>query len=51
LKGALVEQEMNLEEQCNRAMFSAFWTDAVNVTDRSALVKHLESGGLVATQS
>ena len=46
LKGVLVAQEMNHEAQYNRAMFSAFWTDAVNVTDRAALVKHLESAGL-----
>jgi 2-hydroxychromene-2-carboxylate isomerase len=46
LRGALVAQEMNLEDQYHRAMFSAFWTDAVNVTDRSALVHHLESVGL-----
>ncbi|MGH7780470.1 MAG: 2-hydroxychromene-2-carboxylate isomerase [Candidatus Binataceae bacterium] len=49
LKGALVAQEMNLEDQYNRAIFSAFWTDAVNVTDRSALVQHLESAGLDGT--
>ena len=46
LKGALVAKEKNLEDQYNRAMFSAFWTDAVNITDRSALVQHLESAGL-----
>jgi 2-hydroxychromene-2-carboxylate isomerase len=46
LKGALVAQEMNLEEQYNRAVFSAFWADAVNVTDRSALVQRLERAGL-----
>lgn len=46
LRGALVAQEMNLEEQYNRAVFSAFWADAVNVTDRGALVQHLESAGL-----
>lgn len=46
LKGALVAQEMNLENQYNRAMYSAFWIDAVNVTDRSAVLKHLESAGL-----
>lgn len=49
LKGALVAQELNLEDQYNRAMFSAFWSDAVNVTDRSALLKHLESAGLDGT--
>lgn len=46
LKGALVAQEMNLEEQYNRAVFSAFWIDAVNVADRNALVQHVESAGL-----
>jgi 2-hydroxychromene-2-carboxylate isomerase len=46
LRGALVAQEMNLEEQYNRAVFSAFWTDAVNVTDRGEVVRHLEAAGL-----
>ena len=46
LKGALVAQEMNLEDKYNRAAFSAFWTDAVNVTDRGELVRHLEAAGL-----
>src|SRR5215471_11822475 len=46
LRGALVAQEMNLEEQYNRAVFSAFWTDAVNVTDRSEIVRQLEAAGL-----
>ncbi len=46
LKGALVAQETNLEEQYNRAVFSAFWTDAVNVTDRGEVVRYLEAAGL-----
>jgi 2-hydroxychromene-2-carboxylate isomerase len=46
LRGALVAQEMNLEEQYNRAMLSAFWTDAVNVTDRGEVVRYLEAAGL-----
>ena len=46
LKGALVAQEMNLEDQYNRAVFSAFWTDAVNVTDRGEVVRYLEAAGL-----
>jgi 2-hydroxychromene-2-carboxylate isomerase len=46
LKGALVAQELNLEEQYNRAMFSAFWSDAVNVTDRGELLRYLEAAGL-----
>jgi 2-hydroxychromene-2-carboxylate isomerase len=46
LKGALVAREMNLEERYNGAMFSAFWTDAVNINDRSELVRHLEAAGL-----
>jgi hypothetical protein len=29
---ALVAQDMNLEDQYNRAVFSAFWSEAVNVT-------------------
>jgi 2-hydroxychromene-2-carboxylate isomerase len=27
-------------------VFSAFWTDAVNVTDRGEVVRHLEAAGL-----
>jgi 2-hydroxychromene-2-carboxylate isomerase len=46
LRGALVAQEMNLEEQYNQAVFSAFWTDAVNVTDRGEVVRYLEAAGL-----
>jgi 2-hydroxychromene-2-carboxylate isomerase len=46
LKGALVAQEMNLEDRYNGAMFSAFWTDAVNINDRAELVRHLEAAGL-----
>ena len=46
LRGALVAQEMNLEEQYNGAMFSAFWTDAVNVTDRGEVARYLEAAGL-----
>jgi len=46
LKGALVAQEMNLEDQYNGAMFSAFWTDAVNINDRAELVRHLKAVGL-----
>lgn len=46
LKGALVAAEMNLEDRYNTAMFSAFWTDAVNINDRGELVRHLEAAGL-----
>jgi len=46
LKGALVAQEMNLEDRYNSAMFSAFCTDAVNINDRGELVRHLETAGL-----
>jgi 2-hydroxychromene-2-carboxylate isomerase len=46
LKGALVAQEMNLEDQYNDAMFSAFWADAVNISDRAEVVRHLEAVGL-----
>ena len=46
LRGALVAQEMNLEDRYNGAMFSAFWTDAVNINDRGELVRHLEAAGL-----
>ncbi len=46
LRGALVAQEMSLEDRYNGAMFSAFWTDAVNINDRAELVRHLEAAGL-----
>jgi 2-hydroxychromene-2-carboxylate isomerase len=46
LKGALVAAEMNLEDRYNGAMFSAFWTDAVNINDRDEVVRHLEAAGL-----
>jgi 2-hydroxychromene-2-carboxylate isomerase len=46
LKGALVAQEMKLEDQYNGAMFSAFWIDAVNIGDRAELVRHLKAAGL-----
>jgi len=46
LKSALVAQEMNLEDRYNGAMFSAFWTDAVNINDRGELVRHLDAAGL-----
>jgi 2-hydroxychromene-2-carboxylate isomerase len=46
LKGGLVAQERNLEDQYNGAMFSAFWTDAVNFNDRAELVRHLKAAGL-----
>ncbi len=46
LRGALVAQEMNLEDQYNRAVFAAFWTDAVNVTDQGEVVRYLEAAGL-----
>jgi 2-hydroxychromene-2-carboxylate isomerase len=46
LRGALVAQEMNLEDRYNGAMFSAFWTNAVNINDRAELVRHLEAAGL-----
>jgi 2-hydroxychromene-2-carboxylate isomerase len=46
LRGALVAQEINLEGRYDGAMFSAFWTDAVNINDRAELVRHLEAAGL-----
>ena len=46
LRNALVAQEINLEDRYNGAMFSAFWTDAVNINDRAELVRHLEAAGL-----
>jgi 2-hydroxychromene-2-carboxylate isomerase len=49
LRGAIVAQEMNLEEKYNRAVFSAFWTHAVNVTDGGELVRYLEAAGLAGS--
>jgi 2-hydroxychromene-2-carboxylate isomerase len=46
LRGALVAQEMNLEDQYNRVVFSASSTDAVNITDGGELVRYLEAAGL-----
>ena len=46
LRGALVAKDMNLEEQYNQALFSAFWKDGVNVTDKNVLVQYLQAAGL-----
>jgi len=48
LRAALVAQDLKQEQQYNSAMFAAFWTDAVNLADKAALVGHLEAAGLDA---
>lgn len=48
LRGALVAQDLKQEPQYNRAMFAAFWSDAIDLADKAALVRHLEAAGLDA---
>ena len=42
----LVAHELDKDEPYKRAMFAAFWIDAVNVSDKTALVRHLEAAGV-----
>jgi 2-hydroxychromene-2-carboxylate isomerase len=46
LRAALVAQDRNLEEAYNRAVFSAFWAEGIDVNDRARLVGALDAGGL-----
>ena len=46
LRGALVAQDQGVEEAYNRAVFSAFWADGVDVKDRARLAAALKAGGL-----
>ena len=46
LRGALAAHDLNQDEQYVRAMFAAFWRDAVHVSDKTALVRHLKAAGL-----
>jgi 2-hydroxychromene-2-carboxylate isomerase len=46
LRAALVAQDRSLEEAYNRAVFSAFWAEGIDVNDRARLVGALDAGGL-----
>lgn len=46
LRGALVAQKQGVEDAYNRAVFRAFWIDAVDVNDRSRLEASLDEAGL-----
>ena len=46
LRGALVAQDQGVEEAYNRAVFSAFWAEGVDVNDRARLAEALKAGGL-----
>ena len=46
LRGALVAQKQGAEEAYNRAVFGAFWSDAVDVNDRARLEARLDAAGL-----
>jgi 2-hydroxychromene-2-carboxylate isomerase len=42
LRGALVAQQQGKEEAYNRAVFSAFWGEGVDVNDRELLARQLD---------
>jgi 2-hydroxychromene-2-carboxylate isomerase len=46
LRGALVAQDQGVEEAYNRAVFSAFWAEGIDVNDRARLAEALKAGGL-----
>jgi 2-hydroxychromene-2-carboxylate isomerase len=46
LRGALVAQEQGTNDVYNRAIFSAFWSEAVDVNDRALLAARLDAEGL-----
>lgn len=46
LRAALVAQDRGVEEAYNRAVFSAFWAEGVDVNDRARLAGALDAGGL-----
>jgi 2-hydroxychromene-2-carboxylate isomerase len=46
LRAALVAQDQGVEEAYNRAVFSAFWAEGVEVSDRARLAERLNVGGL-----
>jgi len=46
LRGSLVAQKQGAETAYNRAIFDAYWRDAVDVTDRARLEATLDAAGL-----
>jgi len=46
LRGALVAQDLGVEEAYNRAVFSAFWSEGVDVNDRARLAERLNAADL-----
>lgn len=46
LRAALVAQDQHVEEAYNRAVFSAFWAEGIDVNDRARLAEALKAGGL-----
>jgi 2-hydroxychromene-2-carboxylate isomerase len=46
LRGALVAQDQGVEKAYNRAVFSAFWAEGIDVNDRARLAEALKAGGL-----
>jgi 2-hydroxychromene-2-carboxylate isomerase len=46
LTGALVAQKQGAEDAYNRAVFSAFWSEGLDVNDRALLAGRLDAAGL-----
>jgi 2-hydroxychromene-2-carboxylate isomerase len=46
LRGALVVQKRGEEAAYNGALFRAFWSEALDVSDRARLAAHLDAAGL-----
>jgi len=46
LRAALVAQDQGVEEAYNRAVFSAFWGEGIDVNDCARLAEALNAGGL-----
>ena len=46
LRGALVAQKQGAEDAYNRAIFSAYWGECLDVNDRAVLSARLDSEGL-----
>jgi 2-hydroxychromene-2-carboxylate isomerase len=46
LRGALVAQKQGAEDAYNRAVFSAFWSEGLDVNDRALLAGRLGAAGL-----
>jgi 2-hydroxychromene-2-carboxylate isomerase len=49
LRGALVAQDLGVEEPYIRAVFSAFWGEGLDVNDRSRLAERLNAAALDGT--